>query len=498
MIKFSSVQSGTLRVLPAAAAALLLMQLGACSVGPDYVRPSAPQAAAGFKEMKGWSAAKPADDQIPTAWWMRYGDDRLNQLEGQVVLANQTLAQAAATYRQERALVEVARAGFFPSVGVSAGATRTHDLETVGQTTTRNLTLDASWEVDLWGAVRRAVEASQATAAESGATLANTQLSLQSELAIDYFQLRGDDATIALLNQTIDVYQKALTLTQNQYKVGVAQLSDVVLAQTQLVSTQAQAVDAGVNRAQLEHAIAVLTGVPPSALTIAASPLTESQLIPPPPVAISSTLLQRRPDVASAERQVAYANAEIGVATAAYYPNLSLSASGGQSAPQMLSLFSAPARVWSVGASLAETLFDGGARGGQLDAARAVYDADVANYRQTVLTAFQNVEDNLAGLRILENEYALQTDAVRLAQKAVDLQINRYKAGTIAYTDVITAQTTLLSNQRSLVNLLSERVVYNVQLVKSLGGGWDDRQLAEPLAFVSPDNQLAGASTTHP
>jgi NodT family efflux transporter outer membrane factor (OMF) lipoprotein len=213
---------------------------------------------------------------------------------------------------------------------------------------------------------------------------------------------------------------------------------------------------------------------------------------------VPSTLLQRRPDIATAERQVAYANAEIGVATAAYYPNLSLSASGGLSAPQIYSLFSAPARVWSVGAALAGTLCDGGARGGQLDAARAAYDANVANYRQTVLSAFQNVEDNLAGLRILENEYALQTDAVRLAQKAVDLQLNRYKAGTIAYTDVITAQTTLLSNQRSLVNLLSERVVYNVQLVKSLGGGWDDRQLAEPLAFVSPNNQLAGASAAHP
>lgn len=501
MIKFLPLRSASKRLLPSAAIALLMTVLAACTVGPDYVRPSAPQASGGFKEMQGWSEAKPADDQIPTAWWMRYGDDQLNQLEGQVVLANQTLAQAAATYRQERALVDVARAAFFPEVGASAGATRAHGLvQGLGSesNTTRNLSLDASWEVDLWGAVRRAVEASQATALASGATLANTQLSLQSELAIDYFQLRGDDATIALLNQTISAYQRALTLTQNQYKVGVAQLSDVVLAQTQLVSTQAQAVDAGVNRAQLEHAIAVLTGVAPSSLTIAANPLTESQLIPAPPVAVPSTLLQRRPDVATAERQVAYANAEIGVATAAYYPNLSLSASGGISAPQMYSLFSAPARVWSVGASLAETLFDGGARGGQLDAARAVYDANVANYRQTVLTAFQNVEDNLAGLRILESEYALQTDAVRLAQKAVDLQLNRYKAGTIAYTDVITAQTTLLSNQRSLVNLLSERVVYNVQLVKSLGGGWDDRQLAEPLAFVSPNNQVAGASTTHP
>jgi NodT family efflux transporter outer membrane factor (OMF) lipoprotein len=478
------------------ATVLLVTGLAACSVGPDYVRPTTPVAGS-FKEMKGWTEAQPSDGQIPTAWWARYGDQQLDDLETKVVSANQTLAQAAATYRQEKALVQVARAAFFPEAGITGEGSRAR-AGTAPPVTTRSISLDATWEVDLWGSVRRAVEASEANAAASGATLANTQLSLQSELAIDYFQLRGADATVVLLNETVDAYQKALNLTQNQYKVGVAQLSDVVLAQTQLVSTQAQAVDVGVQRSQLEHAIAVLIGAPPDALDIASDPLTEALLVPPPPIAVPSTLLQRRPDVATAERQVSAANAEIGVAVAAYYPQLSLTAGGGVSAASMISLFSAPARFWSVGASLAETLFDGGARSGQVDAARAAYDASVANYRQTVLTAFQNVEDNLAGLRILENEYGLQTEAVRLAKKAVDLQINRYKAGTITYTDVITAQTTLLSNQRSLVNLLSERVVYNVQLVKSLGGGWDERQLAEPLAYISSSSDQAGATTTHP
>jgi NodT family efflux transporter outer membrane factor (OMF) lipoprotein len=486
----------TLLLAPALASALLV----ACSVGPDYVRPTSPVAGT-FKELKGWSEAEPSDGQIPSAWWARYGDQQLNDLETKVVAANQTLAQAAANYRQEKALVQVARSAFFPDVGVAASGARSKLQTALGRTqaeTTRGLTLDATWEIDLWGTVRRAVEASEANAAASGATLANTLLSLQSELAINYFQLRGADATEELLNETVDQYQKALTLTQNQYKVGVAQLSDVVQAQTQLVSTQAQAVDVGVQRAALEHAIAVLTGAPPDAVTIASDPLTESLLVPPPPLVIPTTLLQRRPDIATAERQVAAANAEIGVAVAAYYPNLSLSAEGGLSAPSMVSLFSAPAHFWSVGASLAGTLFDGGARGGQVDAARAVYDANVANYRLTVLTAFQNVEDNLAGLRILENEYSLQTEAVRLAKKSVDLELNRYKAGTITYTDVITAQATLLSNQRTLVNLLSERVVYNVQLVKSLGGGWDERQLAEPLAYISSTSGQAGATTRHP
>jgi NodT family efflux transporter outer membrane factor (OMF) lipoprotein len=465
------------------AVALAALGLSACSVGPDYKRPD-PPTSVGYKEAAGWIVASPDDGHVPTDWWKRYGDPQLDDLELKVVSANPTLAQAAASYRQERALVQVARAAFFPQLSLDAGATRTSQGQGPGHAVTqRSLTLDASWEPDLWGTVSRNVEAAEANAAASGDTLANTLLSLQSELAIDYFQLRGVDATKKLLDETIVQYQKALTLTQNQYKVGVAQLSDVVLAQTQLVSTQAQDVDVGVQRAQLEHAIAVLIGMPPSGLTLADDPLTEALLIPPAPVSVPSVLLQRRPDIAVAERQMVAANAQIGVATAAFYPVVSLSAAGGLSAPATIALFSAPARVWSLGASLAQIIFDGGSRFGELDAARANYDATVANYRQTVLSAFQGVEDSLAGLRILENEYGYQTEAVRLAQQAVNLQLNRYKAGTIAYTDVITAETTLLTNQRTQVNLLSERVVYNVQLVKALGGGWDVTQQDNPLAM---------------
>ena len=313
-----------LPLLPAVVCAALL---AACSVGPDYVRPSTPMAST-FKEMKGWTEARPSDGQIPTAWWARYGDPQLDALETKVISANQSLAQAEATYRQEKALVEVARAAFFPDLSVTGAGSRAK-AGTSQAVTSRSISLDATWEVDLWGRVRRAVEASQANADASGATLANTQLSLQSELAIDYFQLRGADATVELLNETVNAYQKALTLTQNQYQVGVAQLSDVVQAQTQLVSTQAMAVDIGVQRSALEHAVAVLTGAPPDQLDLASDPLTESLLVPPPPIAIPSTLLQRRPDVATAERQVVAANAEIGVAIAAYYPDLSLTAGGG-------------------------------------------------------------------------------------------------------------------------------------------------------------------------
>jgi NodT family efflux transporter outer membrane factor (OMF) lipoprotein len=464
-------------------AGVLAAAVSACSVGPDYKRPSAPEST-GFKEAAGWIVASPDDGHVPTDWWKRYGDSQLDDLETKVVSANPTLAQAAASYRQERALVQVARAAYFPQLTLDGAANRTSQGLGPGHTNTqRSVSLDASWEPDLWGTVSRNVEASEATAAASGDTLANTLLSLQSELAIDYFQLRGVDATRKLLNETIVQYQKALTLTQNQYKVGVAQLSDVILAQTQLVSTQAQAVDVGVQRAQLEHAIAVLIGMPPSGLTLEDNPLTEALLIPPAPVSVPSLLLERRPDIAVAERQMAASNAQVGVATAAFYPVVSLSAAGGFSAPATLALFSAPARLWSLGSSLTQILFDGGSRIGELDAARANYDATVANYRQTVLSAFQSVEDSLAGLRILENEYGFQTEAVRLAQQAVDLEINRYKAGTVAYTDVITAETTLLANQRTQVNLLSERVVYNVQLVKALGGGWDVSQQDNPLAM---------------
>ncbi|MGA2550966.1 MAG: efflux transporter outer membrane subunit [Burkholderiaceae bacterium] len=468
-------------------ALLTFSVLAGCSVGPDYVKPQAPVATR-FKELEGWKVAEPSDGQIRGRWWEIYSDSTLNGLMDEVEKANPTLAQAEATYRQERALVAQARAAFFPTVGVSASQTRSGNAPAAPGvpvsrsggpliSTLDNVGLDASWEPDLWGLVRRNVESSEANAVSSLATLADTRLSLQSELAIDYFQLRGLDTTTKLLTETVDAYQKALKLTQNQYAVGVAQLSDVVLAQTQLVSTQAQLVNVGVQRTQLEHAVAVLAGKPPSELTIAANPLTTDSLVPPAPAGVPSALLERRPDISAAERKVAAANAQIGVATAAYFPTLTLAATGGFEGPSFGHLLTIPNRIWSIGPDLAETIFDGGARSAQVDAARAVYDQDVASYRATVLTAFQNVEDALSALRILEQEDKLQQDAVKLAQRSLDLELNRYKAGTVSYADVITAQTTLLTNQETEVNLLSQRVGYTVSLIKALGGGWDTTQL---------------------
>ncbi len=463
----------------------LCLSLGACTVGPDYVRPSAPTPAV-YKELAGWKLAQPDGAQPRGAWWEIYHDPKLDQLMTQVVSANQSVIQAQAAYRQERALVAQARAAFFPTVSASVSSTRsgggqgTSQRQASGSSmgTQDTLSLDASWEPDLWGAVGRNVEASQANAQASAATLGETLLSLQSELAIDYFQLRGLDATAQLLAATVAGDQKALQLTQNQYNVGVAQLSDVVLAQTQLVSVQAQAVNVGVQRSQLEHAIAVLTGKPPADFSLPPMPLTTAMLVPPAPVGVPSALLERRPDIAAAERKVAAANAEIGVATAAYYPNLTLSASGGFASRSFANWLTLPNRFWSVGPQLAATLFDGGARSAQIDAARAVYDQNVASYRQTVLTAFQEVEDSLSGVRILEQEYALQQQAVALAQRGLDLELNRYKAGTVTYNEVITTQTTLLTNQETEVSLLSQRVAFTVSLIKALGGGWDEARLA--------------------
>jgi NodT family efflux transporter outer membrane factor (OMF) lipoprotein len=487
--------SPTLRL----AGVFVALGFAGCAVGPDYVKPVAPSSAR-FKELDGWKLASPADAHLRGNWWEIYGDPTLNDLMGQVSAANPTLAQAEATYRQERALVSQARAAYFPTVGLSVSATRSQSPSSglvgkgavpgrtnLGPTNLVDVGLDASWEPDLWGSVRRSVEAANATAQASAATLENTRLSLQSELGIDYFQMRGLDTTAKLLTETVAAYQKALQLTQNQYKVGVAQLSDVVQAQTQLVSTQAQLVNVGVQRAQLEHAIAVLVGKPPSEVSIGPNPLTEASLVPPAPTGIPSELLERRPDIAAAERQVAAANAQIGVATAAYFPSLTLAASGGYESSSLSRLFTLPNRLWSVGPDLVGNLFDGGLRSAQVEAARAVYDQDVANYRATVLTAFQNVEDSVAALRILEEEDKLQQDAVKLAQHALDLEINRYKAGTDSYSNVITAQTTLLSNQETEVNLLSQRVGYTVSLIKALGGGWSQGSL------TSSENLQVGA-----
>jgi len=468
--------------------------LNGCSVGPDYVRPSAPFAPE-YKELEGWKPAQPQDDLLRGAWWELYGDPDLNELEAQVDVANQNLATAEAQFRQARALVWNARAAYYPTAAFGVSFTRSHqsgnlfgNLGGSGNNISQYaLPFSISWEPDLWGRVRRAVEANTASAQASAADLESTRLSLQTELAADYFQLRALDGDIDLLNRTVEAYENSVRLTQSRFAGGVASRVDIAQAETQLESTRAQAIDLGVQRAQLEHAIAVLIGQPASNFTIAARPLTQTP--PDIPTGVPSELLERRPDVASAERTAAAANAQIGVATAAYYPTVTLSAEGGFESSHIAQWLVWPSRFWSVGPSVTETIFDGGLRHAQTAQARAAFDASVASYRQSVLAAFQEVEDNLAALRILENESHVQADAVDAAQESLRLTTNRYKEGTASYLDVVVTQTAALNNERTAVDLLGRRMVANVRLVQALGGGWNaadlpnDRELREGDSF---------------
>ena len=459
--------------------------LGACAVGPDYVRPdtAAPLA---YKENSGWTVAQPADTADRGKWWEVFGDARLNALVEQVEISNQTVKAAAAQYEQARALVESARAAYFPTVGLNAAATRSQAGSGLAARTTTgasgasssginnnvSLSLGASWEADIWGKVRRATEAQTSSAQASAAELAAARLSAQGQLAQSYFTLRQVDAQIQLYADTVAAYQKSLQLTRNRYVGGVSAQADVVAADTQLKTAQAQAINLGVQRAQLEHAIALLVGQPASTFSIAPAPLTTA---PPPPVpeaGLPSQLLERRPDVAAAERQVAAANAQIGVAKAAYFPALSLTGSAGYQGSTFANLLSLPNRFWSIGPQLAATLFDGGARDAQSRQARAVYDQNVALYRQTVLTGLQEVEDNLAALRILEQQAAVQDAALQAARESVKLTINQYKAGVVSYLNVVTAQATAFGTERDSVSLLGSRYVASVQLIQALGGGW--------------------------
>jgi NodT family efflux transporter outer membrane factor (OMF) lipoprotein len=483
------------RIKRAAQAAPLVL-LSACAVGPDYVKPNAETPPA-FKEQVGWKIAQPADLEIPGKWWELYRDPLLNSLEEQVNISNQTLIQAEAQYRQARALVQGARAAYFPTVSANVSHTRSASpTGSVGTATAGRsaaapsnsnlLSVDASWEPDLWGRVRRSVEASQANAQASAADLQATRLSTQAQLAQDYFQLRSADADRQLYDKTVADYKKSLQLTQNQYAAGIVPKETVVLAQTQLKTTEAQAIDFDVQRAQLEHAIALLVGKPASTFSIAPSNGFNAP-VPVLPIGIPSALLERRPDIASAERLVAAANAQIGVAKAAYFPNLTLSASGGYQSSSLANWISLPNRLWSVGPALAQTLFDGGARRATTDQAIAAYDASVAGYRQTVLTGFQEVEDNVATLRILEQEAKEQDEAVALSRHSVELTINQYKAGIVTYLDVITVEATALSNERTAVDLRNRRLNADVLLIKALGGGWDAAQLPDADA-VSKSN----------
>jgi NodT family efflux transporter outer membrane factor (OMF) lipoprotein len=490
-----------LRQMRWAVAAVLATQLAACAVGPDYARPKM-EAPAAFKEMNGWKLAQPRDNELRGNWWEIFNDPQLNALMEQVNISNQNLAQAEARFRQAHALVQAARAGYFPTLTGSASATRsggsagnqsllTGNASTGTITTNHILSFDASWEADIWGRVRRTVESDEANAQASAADLQATRLSAQAQLAQAYFQLRSLDTQQQLFDRSVADYQRSVQLTQNQYAAGTVAKANVVLAQTQLKSTQAEAVDIGVQRAQTEHAIALLIGKAPADFSLPPMPLSVSMAVPVAPVGVPSALLERRPDIAAAERRVVSANAEIGVAKAAYFPALTISATGGYRSSSFANWLTLPNRVWSVGPQLAMTLFDAGARRAQTAQAVAAYDENVAAYRQTVLTGFQEVEDNLAALRILEQEAQMQDEAVQLARQSVALSINQYKAGIVDYLNVIATQTSALNNERTAVDVLNRRLAASVLLIKALGGGWNASALTDQATGIAA-NSAAG------
>lgn len=469
-------------------AAVMIWSAG-CAVGPNYKRPAAiltpsykeqpPQA---FKEAQaeGLLPANPSDAFAKGKWWEIYKDPTLNALEEQVSLNNQNLKVAEAQYREAKALVAVARAPLFPTVSLNPGITESHVASARGASgsgtgSALSFPLAVSWEPDLWGSIRRGITGASATAQASYADLQNATLLYQSELAIDYFQLHGLDSSVDLFQRTAASYSEYLTLTRNRFAGGVASDLDVAQAESQLYGTQSALIDIGVARAQYEHAIAVLMGKAPAEVEIPSALLTA----PPPaiPAGMPSQLLERRPDIAAAERQVAAANENIGIAMAAFYPTLSLSASAGFTGPSLAKWFSLPSRFWSVGPALAETLFEGGRRRAVVSEERAAYDSTVANYRQTALAAFQQVEDELAALRILEQETVKVQDTVRSADRALTVSTAQYKAGTTDYLTVIDAQATLLNAQRTAVDLLTRRLVASVSLIQALGGGWDASEM---------------------
>jgi NodT family efflux transporter outer membrane factor (OMF) lipoprotein len=471
-----------------------VLLVSGCVVGPNYHKPDAPTAPA-FKESAvvpppnlpdgGWKQVSPNDSALRANWWEIYQDPQLDKLEQQVAVSNQTLKASYEQYMQARAAIQVVRAQYFPTV--QAGPTGSHNRQSqnrplhVGTSSNfSDLVLEgtASWEPDLWGSIRRQVEAQRATAQATAADLAGVDLSLRSELASDYFEMRGLDLQQRLLDTTVQQYEQFLDLTKARFAGGVATDSDVALAQTQLDQTRAQAIDIGVARAQFEHAIATLIGVPASSFSLPPAPLDLP--LPQVPVGVPSQLLERRADVAGAERRANAANAQIGVAIAAYYPSVNLFATGGFESKAAGTLIQGPSSLWSLGGSAAELLFDAGKRHALTNEARDVYEQNTANYRQTVLQAFQEVEDNLSGLRILNSESVAQQRAVDSARRSLDISTTRYKGGVTTYLEVITAQTTQLSNERTAADITVREFASSVQLIKALGGGWDTTKLPTP------------------
>jgi NodT family efflux transporter outer membrane factor (OMF) lipoprotein len=463
-------------------------------VGPKYVKPTAPLAP-GFKETTdwkegdGWRIAKPEDALVRGKWWELYGDAKLNELEEQVDSSNQTLKIAEANFRQARAAIRFNRASEAPTIGTAPSISTVRDSahqpyfpasEANNGTGDFTLPLDLSYEIDLWGRVRRTVTASREEAQASAADLETARLSLHAEVAIDYFEIRSADAQERLLNDTVNAYGEALDLTKNRFEGGAAPKSDVAQAQTQLDAARVQATDITVQRAQYEHALAILIGKPPAAFDLPPIPLNlQAPTMPSIPVALPAQLLERRPDIAAAERRMAAANEQIGIARAAYYPTLNLAAVAGLEGSSLLNWFNWPSRFWAVGPGLSETLFDAGRRRATTESAKAGYDGAIANYRQTVLSSFQQVEDNVVVLRALQTESAQQHDTTEAAEEALLLFQNRYSGGVDTYLQVVTSQTTALANERNDIDIMRRQFEANVLLIKALGGGWDVSKLPQ-------------------
>src|SRR6267143_1145719 len=465
--------------------AIAVLQFSGCAVGPNYRTPAV-QAPPAYKEVGNWKPAQPNDQNLGGEWWKVFQDPQLDGLELQVNVSNQNLKAAEAQFRQARAALRYNRADYYPTVTAGLSGTRTRvsshrpPPNSIFNGITENdftLPVDVSYQADVWGRIRKNVESYREQAQASAADLATVNLSMHADLAIDYFQARSLDAQEQLLNDTVKQYEQALELTQNRFQGGIASEVEVQQAKTQLQTTRAAAIDVGVLRAQYEHAVAILIGTPPAEFSLPPLPLTA----PPPhvPVSVPSELLERRPDIAAAERRVASANAQIGVARSAYYPLINLGASGGFESSAITTLLNGPSGLWSVGLSAVGTIFDGGRRRSLNDQARAAYDFQVAAYRENVLTGFQQVEDNLAAVRILENEANVQDEAVAAAQRSLDLSITRYKGGVTSYLEVTTAQTAALSNEVKQVNILGRRMASTVLLIQALGGGWDRSSLPE-------------------
>lgn len=491
-----------------------LMALAACTVGPDYEKPSAPVSTT-YKELDGWKPATPRQAASGEPWWSIYRDPVLDSLEHQIDISNQTLKASEAAYRLSQALVGEARAGFFPTFDLNSSAIRSGSGGGSSSSSSSSrgggssgsgfsgssrggfaensfqVGAEASWAPDIWGSVRRTVESNVASAQASAADLAAARLSAQATLAADYFQLRVEDELAQLLSDEVDAFSRSLQITQNRYKAGTAAKTDVMTATAQLENARAQQIATGVQRAEFEHAIAVLVGKPPAEFSIAVAKLPSAIPIAPPDMA--SALLERNPTIAANERAMAAANAKIGVAVAGYFPNITLGGSYGQQSSFLHTLFTAASSVWSFGlTNVSLPIFNGGLTSAQVAAARATYDETVAEYRQAVLVAFQQVEDQLAASRILEQQASVQDRAVAAAREAEQLALNQYRAGTVDYTTVVTAQTTALSNEETAVNLHQTRLVASVNLIQALGGGWESSQVP------SVDEVESGATVFSP